>query len=38
MAQPLHILWQDDHLVAVYKPPGWLICTAQGWTRAKPAL
>ena len=25
MAQPLHILWQDDHLVAVYKPAGWLV-------------
>ncbi len=24
-AQPLHILWQDDHLVAVYKPAGWLV-------------
>lgn len=25
MAQPLHILWQDDHLVALYKPAGWLV-------------
>ena len=25
MPQPLHILWQDDHLVAVYKPAGWLV-------------
>lgn len=22
---PLHILWQDEHLVAVYKPAGWLV-------------
>ena len=22
---PLHILWHDDHLVAVYKPAGWLV-------------
>lgn len=22
---PLHILWRDDHLVAVYKPAGWLV-------------
>ncbi|MDN5540352.1 MAG: pseudouridine synthase, partial [Comamonas sp.] len=21
----LHILWQDEHLVAVYKPAGWLV-------------
>ncbi|MGE5332799.1 MAG: pseudouridine synthase, partial [Nitrospirota bacterium] len=21
----LHILWRDDHLVAVYKPAGWLV-------------
>lgn len=25
MPQPLHILWQDDHMVAVYKPAGWLV-------------
>ena len=25
MPQPLHILWQDDHLVALYKPAGWLV-------------
>ena len=25
MPQPLHILWHDDHLVAVYKPAGWLV-------------
>lgn len=25
MPPPLHILWQDDHLVAVYKPAGWLV-------------
>ncbi|ART58619.1 pseudouridine synthase [Acidovorax carolinensis] len=22
---PLHILWRDEHLVAVYKPAGWLV-------------
>lgn len=22
---PLHILWHDEHLVAVYKPAGWLV-------------
>lgn len=22
---PLHILWRDDHLVAVHKPAGWLV-------------
>lgn len=22
---PLHILWRDDHLIAVYKPAGWLV-------------
>ena len=22
---PLHILWRDAHLVAVYKPAGWLV-------------
>ena len=21
----LHLLWHDAHLVAVYKPPGWLV-------------
>ena len=21
----LHILWRDEHLVAVYKPAGWLV-------------
>ena len=25
MHTPLHILWQDEHLVAVYKPAGWLV-------------
>ena len=25
MHPPLHILWRDDHLVAVYKPAGWLV-------------
>lgn len=24
-AAPLHILWRDEHLVAVYKPAGWLV-------------
>jgi tRNA pseudouridine65 synthase len=23
--QPLRILWQDDHMVAVHKPAGWLV-------------
>ncbi|MEG2816694.1 MAG: pseudouridine synthase, partial [Comamonas sp.] len=22
---PLHILWQDEHMVVVYKPAGWLV-------------
>ena len=22
---PLHLLWRDEHLVAVYKPAGWLV-------------
>ena len=22
---PLSILWQDEHLVALYKPAGWLV-------------
>ncbi|MBX9832587.1 MAG: pseudouridine synthase [Burkholderiaceae bacterium] len=25
MPHPLHILWRDEHLVAVYKPAGWLV-------------
>lgn len=25
MHPPLHILWRDEHLVAVYKPAGWLV-------------
>lgn len=25
MHPPLHILWHDEHLVAVYKPAGWLV-------------
>ncbi|MFN9727291.1 pseudouridine synthase [Acidovorax sp.] len=25
MHHPLHILWRDEHLVAVYKPAGWLV-------------
>ena len=25
MPYPLHILWRDEHLVAVYKPAGWLV-------------
>ncbi|MFT3812000.1 MAG: pseudouridine synthase [Acidovorax sp.] len=25
MTQSLHILWRDEHLVAVYKPAGWLV-------------
>ncbi|PVY89703.1 tRNA pseudouridine synthase C [Acidovorax sp. 99] len=25
MPPPLHILWRDEHLVAVYKPAGWLV-------------
>ena len=25
MSPPLHILWRDEHLVAVYKPAGWLV-------------
>ncbi len=25
MAPPLHILWRDEHLVALYKPAGWLV-------------
>lgn len=25
MAPPLSLLWRDDHLVAVYKPAGWLV-------------
>ena len=25
MPEPLHLLWRDDHLVAVYKPAGWLV-------------
>eukprot|EP01030_Chromulinospumella_sphaerica_P006108 gene6108-5970_t len=25
MHTPLHILWQDEHMVAVYKPAGWLV-------------
>ncbi|MCT9813099.1 pseudouridine synthase [Acidovorax sp. Be4] len=24
-AAPLHILWRDEHLIAVYKPAGWLV-------------
>ena len=24
-AAPLHILWQDEHLIAVHKPAGWLV-------------
>ena len=24
-SQPLSVLWQDEHLVAVYKPAGWLV-------------
>ena len=25
MNAPLHILWRDEHLVALYKPAGWLV-------------
>ena len=25
MPPPLHILWRDEHLVALYKPAGWLV-------------
>lgn len=25
MSPPLSLLWRDDHLVAVYKPAGWLV-------------
>ncbi len=25
MSGPLHILWRDEHLVALYKPAGWLV-------------
>lgn len=25
LARPLHVLWQDDHFVAVHKPAGWLV-------------
>ena len=32
----LHILWRDDHLVAVYKPAGWLVHTAPAGRRGNP--
>ncbi|MEG2630914.1 MAG: pseudouridine synthase, partial [Comamonas sp.] len=24
-APALHVLWRDEHLIAVYKPAGWLV-------------